>query len=117
MIRSSLEKKFQKILLYSGVKPPRRGCNKMPGRPDFVCKEQKLVIFIDGAFFHSNHPNHEKMHKTSVMLKKIQMQKERDKIITKHYKRNGWQVLRISEDEIVRHPEYIANAYRVRCSP
>lgn len=114
MIRSSLEKKFQKILLYSGIKPPRRGCNKMLGRPDFVCKKRKLVIFIDGAFFHSNHPNHKKMKKSSEMLRKIQSQKRRDKIITKHYKSNGWNVLRVSEEEIVGHPEYVANAYRVK---
>lgn len=114
MIRSSLEKKFQQVLLYSGIKPPRRGCNKMLGRPDFVCKERRLVIFIDGAFFHSNHPNHKKMKKNSEMLKKIQLQTKRDKSITKHYKSKGWKVLRVSEEEIFRHPEYVANAYRIK---
>ena len=111
MTKSTLEKKFQKILLYYSIKPPQKGCDKMHGRPDFVIKKEKCVIFIDGAFFHTNHENHKKMDPKSSLLVNIQDQIIRDKKVTEHYKKKGWSVLRFSEKDINNCPEYVKNAF------
>lgn len=113
MNKSRLETKFQKILLYYNLNPPGRGCDKLFGRPDFVIKSKKTVIFIDGSFFHTKHINHKKMAPKSPLLRKIEKQLQRDKIVTHHYKEKGWKILRFSEEEINTCPEYVANAYRM----
>jgi len=111
--KSTLEIKFQKTLLFFGLKPPSRGCDKMFGRPDFVLKSKKIVIFIDGSFFHTKHINHKKIAFDSPLLCQIKKQIERDKKVTLYYKEKGWKIIRFSEEEINTCPEYIANAYRM----
>jgi len=111
MTKSSLEKKFQNILLYYSIKPPLKGCDKMHGRPDFVIKKKKCVIFIDGAFFHTKHKNHKKMNPQSPLLTSIKKQIIRDREITEHYEKQGWFVLRFSEADINSCPEYVKNAF------
>lgn len=111
MIKSSLEKKFQKILLYYSIKPPQKGCDKMHGRPDFVIKKKKCVIFIDGSFFHTKHKNHKEMDQESPLLNSIKKQIIRDREVTEHYRKQGWHVLRLSEEDINNCPEYVKNAF------
>jgi DNA mismatch endonuclease (patch repair protein) len=111
--KSRLEVKFQKILLFFGLKPPTRGCDKMFGRPDFVLKSKKTVIFIDGAFYHTKHMNHKKIASDSPLLCKIKKQIERDKKVTSYYKGKGWKIIRFAEEEINTCPEYVANECRM----
>ena len=111
MTKSRLERKFQKILLYYNIRPPLKGCDKMYGRPDFVLKKNKCVIFIDGAFFHTSHDNHKKMDSNSPLLASIKKQIIRDKEITHHYESMGWRILRFTEDDLSSCPEYVKNAY------
>ena len=113
MIKSKLEKRFQNLLLFYHLTPPSRGCDKMYGRPDFVLKTKKVVIFIDGSFFHTNHKNHCKIDKKSNLLQNIHSQLIRDQEVNRFYKKRGWKILRISEEDLFDCPESVINSYKL----
>jgi len=74
---------------------------KMYGHPDFADIEKKVVIFIDGCFWHKC-PLHFKPPKTNkeYWLNKINKNVERDKAITAYYKSIHWRVIRMYEHEV-----------------
>lgn len=71
------------------------------GKPDFINFNKKLVIFIDGCFWHKC-PRCFKLPKTNRKFwkDKIKENARRDKEITLNYKNSGWKVLRFWEHEI-----------------
>jgi DNA mismatch endonuclease (patch repair protein) len=73
----------------------------LPGKPDFVFRKDKTVLFIDSDFWHGN-PKYIKMPKSNISYwaKKISRNIERDKEVTKLLKRKGWKVLRLWEHDI-----------------
>lgn len=79
----------------------RRYSKKTAGRPDFVFPKRKLAVFVDGCFWHGckKHCIMPKSNKKYWGLK-IARNKARDKIINRHYKNEGWRLLRIWEHEI-----------------
>ena len=42
---------FRKLLWKNGIRY-RKNITKFPGKPDIVMKKHKVVIFIDGEFWH-----------------------------------------------------------------
>jgi DNA mismatch endonuclease (patch repair protein) len=74
---------------------------KLYGRPDFVNKETKTAVFVDGCFWHRC-PKHFKQAKSNkaYWVKKINSNVIRDKAINKYYKGLKWTVVRIWEHEI-----------------
>lgn len=99
---------FRKYLWSKGIRNYRKH-PKLPGRPDLVFPKAKLVVFIDGCFWHGC-PKHLRMPKSNVEYwqSKIQGNIERDKAVTKRLRTTGYQVLRIWEHEIKEHPERAA---------
>jgi DNA mismatch endonuclease, patch repair protein len=73
------------------------------GKPDFTFRKQRLVIFVDGCFWHRC-PKHFNMPVNNAPFweKKIAANKLRDRLVTKTLRRNGWSVLRIWEHDLVR---------------
>ena len=71
------------------------------GKPDFIHYRRKIVVFIDGCFWHGC-PSHCRMPSSNINYwnNKIEKNKIRDKKITKTMKMRGWQVIRIWEHEI-----------------
>jgi len=74
---------------------------KMHGHPDFADIKKKVVIFIDGCFWHKC-PLHFKPPKTNTeyWLNKINKNVERDKAVTAYYKSIHWRVIRMYEHEV-----------------
>ncbi len=74
---------------------------KLYGRPDFINRKTKTVVFVDGCFWHKC-PKHFKPAKSNRVywIQKINGNVKRDKIINKYYKRLGWIIIRIWEHEI-----------------
>lgn len=69
--------------------------------PDIVMVSRKVVIFIDGCFWHKcpkcyRQPKSNKKY----WLPKIERNVQRDKAQDKWLKKNGWDVIRIWEHEI-----------------
>lgn len=71
------------------------------GHPDFANKKLKIVIFIDGCFWHMC-PIHFKVPatRTEFWIKKIEKNVERDRHINEKLESDGWKVVRIWEHDV-----------------
>ncbi|HNU50191.1 MAG TPA: very short patch repair endonuclease [Verrucomicrobiota bacterium] len=74
---------------------------KLPGSPDFVFREQRLAVFVDGCFWHGC-PKHGSFPSTrrTFWLKKFASNKARDRDVTRKLRQRGWRVIRIWEHEL-----------------
>lgn len=75
------------------------------GKPDFVFRRQRVVLFIDGCFWHGcPKPKHSPMPKTNAEFweKKLGKNKERDALVSTMLQAKGWKVLRIWECDLAR---------------
>jgi len=76
---------------------------KLKGKPDIVFNKYKLVIFVDGEFWHGyNWPEKKPKIKANrkYWIKKIERNMERDLENASHLVSNGYVVLRFWEHEI-----------------
>lgn len=97
---------FRKALWKWGVRYRKNA--KLFGKPDIAIKKYKLVIFIDGDFWHGNNwkirnlPSLEDELKnySEYWQKKIRRNIECDAEVNKHYAEIGWTVLRFWQSEI-----------------
>lgn len=71
------------------------------GKPDIVFKKYKTVIFVDSCFWHGC-KKHCRLPATNKKYwnEKIERNKQRDKEVNRHYKKEGWQVLRVWEHDL-----------------
>ncbi len=70
-------------------------------RPDFVFPKLRLIVFVDGCFWHAC-PKHATKPKTNVVFwrKKFARNVERDRLVTRTLHAQDWRVLRIWEHEL-----------------
>src|SRR5690348_12726197 len=97
----STEWRVRGALIASGVRGWKVNAPDIRGRPDFAFPTEKLLIFVDGCFWHGcpkckRIPNSNKAYWRS----KIGRNRERDKAITAHLRREGWQIIRIWEHQL-----------------
>lgn len=73
----------------------------MIGKPDFVFPRQRLVVFVDGCFWHGCRW-HCRMPKSRLAYwePKIQRNKLRDRKIRNLIEARGWEVIRIWEHSL-----------------
>jgi DNA mismatch endonuclease (patch repair protein) len=75
----------------------------MPGTPDIVIRKYKLVIFVDGEFWHGYNWE-EKKHKIKsnrdFWIPKIERNMQRDRANNQYYAGQGWTVLRFWEQQV-----------------
>ncbi|WP_338830022.1 very short patch repair endonuclease [Bradyrhizobium sp. 27S5] len=74
----------------------------LPGRPDFVFRDQRVAVFVDGDFWHgSRFPTWR--HKLSeAWEEKLAANIKRDQRNRRILRRNGWRVVGIWEHQIER---------------
>lgn len=67
-------------------------------RPDFVFRQERLALFVDGCFRHGC-PKHATKPKNNRAFwrKKLAGNKARDALVTRTLRRSGWRVIRIWE--------------------
>ena len=84
----------------------RRG-SRLFGKPDFVFRRERLVVFVDGCFWHGCRW-HCRMPKSRIAFwePKIAQNKTRDRETVRVLRSQGWVVLRIWEHSLG-HPEEI----------
>lgn len=104
---SKIEIEFRKKLWSAGFRY-RKNATKYFGKPDLVLRKYKTVIFIDSCFWHGC-KKHGSMPQTRKRFweAKIERNKQRDKEVSKHYKKTGWKIFRIWEHKIKASPEKI----------
>jgi DNA mismatch endonuclease (patch repair protein) len=71
------------------------------GNPDFVFQKSKLVVFVDGCFWHGC-PEHLRMPTSNreYWEWKIGRNKSRDRETVSRLRADGWRVLRVWEHEL-----------------
>lgn len=71
------------------------------GNPDFAWPKLKMVVFVDGCFWHGC-PTHCRMPKSNQLYwrKKVGANITRDRKISRLLRKRGWAVLRIWEHEL-----------------
>jgi DNA mismatch endonuclease (patch repair protein) len=74
---------------------------RLPGTPDFVFRKQRLVVFVDGDFWHGN-PSCFRPPTSNPQYwgPKIARNKARDERTTRELRERGWAVLRLWESEL-----------------
>jgi DNA mismatch endonuclease (patch repair protein) len=87
------------------------------GRPDFVFRKRRVILFVDGCFWHgcSYHANMP-LNNREFWDKKLTSNKERDKRVTAHLRKKGWTVVRIWEHEL-KHPERVLHKISAALHP
>jgi DNA mismatch endonuclease (patch repair protein) len=73
----------------------------IPGKPDLAFRKKRLVVFIDGCFWHRC-PQHFKQpaNNAEFWQKKIQSNIERDEKVNRMLQTEGWKVIRIWEHDV-----------------
>ena len=83
--------------------------NYLPGTPDFVIDDLKLVIQVDGAFFHDINGKMTRLGIRQILknknsglswIKKAAENKKRDRDSSKKLKNQGFKVVRLKENRI-----------------
>ncbi len=75
--------------------------SKLPGKPDIVFPSPRIVIFVDGCFWHkcSEHFQMPKSNRAS-WKRKIEANVLRDEYVNEALEKLGWKVIRIWEHEV-----------------
>ena len=94
------ELRFMRSCRRYGIKGWKRG-SKLFGRPDFVFASAKLVVFVDGNFWHGN-PKTRRTPKSNVeyWAEKIDGNRRRDRVVSRTLKARGWTVFRVWESDL-----------------
>jgi DNA mismatch endonuclease (patch repair protein) len=90
----------------------------LPGKPDIVFVSKRVVVFIDGCFWHRC-TEHFRPPATNAEFwqAKIERNVERDREVTEHLAASGWQVLRFWEHDVRRTPEKVIKAIEDALAP
>lgn len=88
-----------KLLRAAGITGWRRHVALL-GKPDFTFYKPRVVIFVDGCFWHAC-PRHVNMPASNQAFwqKKLTGNQTRDRLVTRTLRRDGWRVIRIWEHE------------------
>ncbi len=77
----------------------------LPGKPDVVILNKKVVVFIDGEFWHGRTFSKWKNDLSDFWLKKIGDNIKRDRKNKKMLRDKGWKVIRLWDKAIIKNPE------------
>jgi DNA mismatch endonuclease, patch repair protein len=96
------EKLLKKAVWQAGVryKTPKK---PLFGKPDISLKKYKLVIFVDGAFWHGydwENRKHAIKSNREFWIAKIERNIQRDQEVNDYYQSKGWRVLRFWDFEM-----------------
>lgn len=99
------EQRLASLLRKSGLIGWRRH-QPLLGRPDFTWAGAKVVVFVDGCFWHGHDCGKNVSPKTNAKewRDKIKRNRARDSRVARHLRREGWKVARIWECELARRP-------------
>lgn len=102
----STEMRIAKLMRTVGCRGWRRRF-LLFGNPDFVFRDQRLALFIDGCFWHGCR-DHCRMPSSNVAYwkRKIARNQNRDRLVLRTLQKRSWRVLRIWEHEL-RNPERV----------
>ena len=101
------------VAVYLGNAASLAGGVRRYSRPDFVFRRSRVVVFVDGCFWHSC-PRHRTMpvgnHK--YWAAKLEGNRRRDRRVTRALAKQGWKVVRIWEHDVRERPRHCMQRVR-----
>lgn len=89
----------------------------LPGRPDFVVREARVVILVDGDFWHGWRFEQWRMKLSEPWERKIAANRRRDAANRKRLRDAGWTVVRLWEHQVENAPRRCARRIRRAVAP
>ena len=87
----------------------------LPGKPDIVLPKYRLIIFVNGCFWHQ-HPNCAKANipksNQDYWIEKLKKNVDRDKVSISNLKSMGWEVKVIWECEVNKNIEEVVETIK-----
>jgi DNA mismatch endonuclease (patch repair protein) len=106
------EMRLVRLLRRDGVSGWRRHLT-LPGRPDFTFRRERVVVFIDGCFWHGcPRCNWTPASNTTYWQEKLRRNKARDRQADRALRQAGWHVLRVWEHTLKRQPGRVLSRIR-----
>lgn len=98
----STEKRLRALLIRAGIRGWKLHPAGLPGKPDFLFPEAKVIIFVDGCYWHGcpqcgHVPNVNRPYWSA----KIEGNRRRDQANTRKLEEAGNRVLRVWEHELL----------------
>jgi len=99
---TKLERRLWAMLAGMGLKGWKKNVDTITGKPDVVFTDQRIVVFMDGCFWHGCPYCCRKLPKTNreYWEKKIERNVELAQLHNEQLQRDGWTVVRIWEHEM-----------------
>jgi len=98
---ASTELRMRMILVNAGISGWKMHANSLAGCPDFIFPDLKVVVFVDGCFWHGcSKCGHIPKSNKKYWEKKLQGNINRDKRNHRTLRRQGWSVLRFWEHNL-----------------
>jgi len=105
----STEWRLRSALARAGIRGWTLNAADLVGKPDFVFPIRRLVVFVDGCFWHGC-PKCQRIPSSNVPYwdRKIERNRIRDRAVNTSLRRSGWRVLRIWEHQLERTGSVVA---------
>lgn len=82
---------------------------KLPGKPDVCFPTERIVVFVDGDFWHGfNWRSLRPKLKNQFWIRKIRRNRERDREVDAALRKEGWSVVRLWEHQLKHTPDACA---------
>jgi DNA mismatch endonuclease, patch repair protein len=107
---TSPEVELRRALYAAGVRGWRCHRRDLPGRPDIVFGRAKVVVFVDGAFWHGHPSRHKPGRSGAYWDEKIARNIERDNRDNENLRALGWVVLRFWDFEVRKNLDDVVSA-------
>ena len=95
----STEIQVEDVLTQFGIQGWEKHPRSVLGTPDFFFADYKLVIFVDGCFWHGCPLCKRRTPKSEIWRKKLENNVKRDNRIHRQLRRDGYHVMRIWEHD------------------
>jgi len=109
----STEKAIRFRMIRAGVCGWKLCTGDLPGKPDFVFEDARLVVFLDGCYWHGC-PRCYRAPTSNMgyWSQKFARNKARDRKVGRLLREDGWRVVRIWEHEIESSPAKVVEKIR-----
>lgn len=89
----------------------------LPGKPDFVFNSSRVIIFVDGDFWHGWRYPAWRIVLTPYWREKIERNRRRDRLNFQRLRRAGWKVVRIWGHDVEHRLDDVVNRVARLVSP
>lgn len=91
----------------------RKNVKSLPGTPDIVFPKQKVVVFVDGDFWHGYELERLRGQISEYWIRKISLNVERDRRNANKLQELGWNVVRVWGHEVERDLDRVVQQIKV----